>query len=98
MNINNYTTKAQETIQLSQEIAQAFGHNQIENEHLFKALIQVDENVLPFILKKLNINMVLVMQTLEKHLAHVPKVTGADLVLSRNASKSLTEASVIAKK
>ena len=87
MNINNYTTKAQETIQLSQEIAQAFGHNQIENEHLFKALIQVDENVLPFILKKL-----------EKHLAHVPKVTGADLVLSRNASKSLTEASVIAKK
>ena len=42
--------------------------------------------------------MVLVMQTLEKHLAHVPKVTGADLVLSRNASKSLTEASVIAKK
>ncbi len=98
MNINNYTTKAQETIQLSQKIAQAFGHNQIENEHLFKALIQVDENVLPFILKKLNINMVLVMQTLEKHLAHVPKVTGADLVLSRNASKSLTEASVIAKK
>lgn len=98
MNINNYTTKAQETIQLSQEIAQAFGHNQIENEHIFKALIQVDENVLPFILKKLNINMVLVMQTLEKHLAHVPKVTGADLILSRNASKSLTEASVIAKK
>ncbi len=98
MNINNFTTKAQETIQLSQEIAQAFGHNQIENEHLFKALIQVDENVLPFTLKKLNINMVLVMQTLEKHLAHVPKVTGADIVLSRNASKSLTEASVIAKK
>ena len=98
MNINNYTTKAQETIQLSQEIAQAFGHNQIENEHIFKALIQVDKNVLPFILKKLNINMVLVMQTLEKHLAHVPKVTGADLILSRNASKSLTEASVIAKK
>ena len=98
MNFNNYTTKAQETIQLAQEIAQAFGHNQIENEHVFKALTQVDENVLPFILKKLDINIAIVIQTLEKHLESLPKVSGADLLLSRIASKSLTEAAVIAKK
>ena len=98
MNFNNYTTKAQETIQLSQEIAQAFGHNQIENEHIFKALTQVDENILPFILKKLHINIAMVIQTLDKHLESVPKVSGADLILSRIASKSLTEAAVIAKK
>ena len=64
MNFNNYTTKAQETIQLAQEIAQVFGHNQIENEHIFKALTQVDENVLPFILKKLDINIE--VSTMEK--------------------------------
>jgi len=98
INFNNYTTKAQETIQLAQEIAQAFGHNQIENEHVFKALTQVDENVLPFILKKLDINIAIVIQTLEKHLESLPKVSGADLLLSRIASKSLTEAAVIAKK
>ncbi|MDG1320580.1 MAG: ATP-dependent chaperone ClpB [Polaribacter sp.] len=98
MNFNNYTTKVKETIQLSQEIAQAFGHNQIENEHIFKALTQVDENVLPFILKKLHINIAMVIQTLDKHLESVPKVSGADLILSRIASKSLTEAAVIAKK
>ena len=98
MNFNNYTTKAQETIQLAQEIAQVFGHNQIENEHIFKALTQVDENVLPFILKKLDINIAIVIQTLEKHLESLPKVSGADLLLSRIASKSLTEAAVIAKK
>ena len=98
MNFNNYTTKAQENIQLSQEIAQAFGHNQIENEHIFKALTQVDENVLPFILKKLHINIAMVIQTLDKHLESVPKVSGVDLILSRIASKSLTEAAVIAKK
>ena len=57
MNFNNYTIKSQETIQLAQQIAQGFGHNQIENEHIFKALLQVDENVLPFLLKKLNINL-----------------------------------------
>ena len=98
MNFNNYTTKAQETIQLAQEIAQVFGHNQIENEHIFKALTQVDENVLPFILKKLDINIAIVIQTLDKHLESFPKVSGADLLISRIASKSLTEAAVIAKK
>jgi ATP-dependent Clp protease ATP-binding subunit ClpB len=98
MNFNNYTTKSQETIQLAQQIAQEFGHNQIENEHIFKALTQVDENVLPFLLKKLNINFNVVEQILDKQLESLPKVSGAEILLSREASKSLTEASVIAKK
>jgi len=98
MNFNNYTTKSQETIQMAQQIAQGFGHNQIENEHIFKALTQVDENVLPFLLKKLNINLNIVEQILDKQLESLPKVSGAELMLSREASKSLTEAAVIAKK
>ncbi|QTE23394.1 ATP-dependent chaperone ClpB [Polaribacter cellanae] len=97
MNFNNYTTKSQETIQMAQQIAQGFGHNQIENEHIFKALTQVDENVLPFLLKKLNINLNVVNQILDKQLESLPKVTGAELMISREASKTLTEASVIAK-
>ncbi len=98
MNFNNYTTKSQETIQMAQQIAQGFGHNQIENEHIFKALTQVDENVLPFLLKKLNINTIVLDQILDKQLESLPKVSGAELMLSREASKTLTEASVIAKK
>ena len=98
MNFNNFTTKSQETIQLAQEIAQGFGHNQIENEHIFKALIKVDENVLPFLLKKLNINLVLITQILDKQLESLPKVSGSELMISREASKTLTEAAVIAKK
>ena len=98
MNFNNYTTKSQETIQLAQEIAQGFSHNQIENEHIFKALADVDENVLPFLLKKLNINTVIITQILEKQLESLPKVSGAELMISREASKTLTEAAVIAKK
>ena len=98
MNFNNYTTKSQETIQLAQEIAQGFSHNQIENEHIFKALAEVDENVLPFLLKKLNINTVIITQILDKQLESLPKVSGAELMISREASKTLTEAAVIAKK
>jgi ATP-dependent Clp protease ATP-binding subunit ClpB len=98
MNFNNYTIKSQETVQQAQQIAQSFEHNQIENEHLFKALVEVDENVLPFLLKKLNINVDVLQQLLDKQLESYSKVTGADITLSREASKSLTEAAIIAKK
>ncbi|WP_440066743.1 ATP-dependent chaperone ClpB [Tenacibaculum discolor] len=98
MNFNNYTIKSQETIQQAQQLAQSYGNNLIENEHIFKALFLVDENVLPFILKKLNINIDVIQQVLDKQLESFSKVTGADLMLSREANKTLNEAAIIAKK
>ncbi|MBE7690999.1 ATP-dependent chaperone ClpB [Tenacibaculum piscium] len=98
MNLNNYTTKSQETIQQAQQIAQGYGHQQLENEHIFKALFAVDQNVLPFILKKLNINISVLQQILDKQLEGFPKVSGGELMLSRQANKALNEASIIAKK
>ena len=97
MNLNNYTTKSQEAIQQAQQIAQGFGHQQIENEHLFKGISEVDENVLPFILKKLNVNINMLKQALDKQLESFSKVTGSELMLSREAGKTLNEASIIAK-
>ncbi|PWH81975.1 ATP-dependent chaperone ClpB [Algibacter marinivivus] len=98
MNLNNYTIKSQEAIQQAQQIAQGFGHQQIENEHIFKGIFEVDENVLPFILKKLNVNVSILKQALDKQLESFSKVSGAELMLSREAGKSLNEASIIAKK
>ena len=98
MNFSNYTIKSQETVQQAQQLAQELDHNQIENEHIFKAISLVDKNVLPFLLKKLNINFKVVAQILDKQLESLSKVSGAALMLSRDAAKSLTDASVIAKK
>ncbi len=98
MNPNNYTIKSQEALQQAQQLAQSMGHQQIENEHLFKAIWEVDENVLPFILKKLNINVGLLQQILDKELQSFPKVSGGDIMLSREAGKTVNEASIIAKK
>jgi len=98
MNFNNYTIKSQEAIQQAQQIAQSFGHQQIENEHIFKGIFEVDENVLPFILKKLNVNVSILEQALNKQLESFSKVSGADIMLSREAGKTLNEASIIAKK
>ncbi|MBM1107459.1 ATP-dependent chaperone ClpB [Aurantibacter crassamenti] len=98
MNPNNFTTKSQEALQLAQQLGQELGHQQIENEHIFKAIMQVDENVLPFLLKKLNVNVSMLKQILEKELESYPKVSGGELMLSREAGKTVTEASIIAKK
>ena len=98
MNFNNYTIKSQEIIQKSQSLAQEFGHSQIENEHIFKAIILIDENVIPFLLKKTNINEDLVKKILDKELESFVKVSGAELSLTRETIKTLNEASIIAKK
>ncbi|MDX1773300.1 ATP-dependent chaperone ClpB [Oceanihabitans sediminis] len=98
MNFNNYTIKSQEAIQLAQQIAQGNGHQQIENEHIIKAIFDVDENVLPFLLKKLNVNISLLQQVLDKEIESFPKVSGGDIMLSREAGRSFNEASIIAKK
>lgn len=98
MNFNNFTIKSQDALQQAQQIAQGHGHQQVENEHLYKAIAEVDENVLPFLLKKLNVNTNLVNQIVEKELQSFPKVTGTETMLSREAGKTLNEASIIAKK
>jgi len=98
MNFNNFTIKSQEALQLAQQITQGFEHQQIENEHLFKAITEVDENVLPFILKKLNVNTAIINQVIEKELQSFSKVSGGEISLSREATKTLNEAAIIAKK
>jgi ATP-dependent Clp protease ATP-binding subunit ClpB len=98
MNINKFTTKSQEAIQLSQQLAQRYGQQQIENEHIFKAIFEVDENVAPFILKKLNVNVSLFLQILDSTIQSFPKVSGGDVMLSRDANKALNEAEIIAQK
>jgi len=98
MNINKFTIKSQESIQLSQQLAQSFGQQQIENEHIFKAIFEVDENVAPFILKKLNVNVPIFIQILESTIQSFPKVSGGEIMLSRTANATLNEAEIIAKK
>lgn len=98
MNFNNFTIKSQEAIQQAQQLAQSLGHQQIENEHIFKSIFGVDENVLPFLLKKLNVNVSLLQQVLDSTLESFPKVSGGEIQLSREAGKTLNEASIIAKK
>jgi len=98
MNINAFTIKSQETLQQAQILVQAHGQQQIENEHLFKALLEVDENVTPFILKKVRVNVDTFKRSLDALIEQFPKVSGGQIGLSREAGTALNEAQIIAKK
>ncbi len=98
MNFNNFTIKTQEVIQQAQQLAYDYKNQQIENEHLFKAILIVDENATPFILKKLGVNINLFTQVLDKSLESYPKVSGGDIMMSRAAGTTLNEAVSLATK
>ena len=98
MSLNNLTIKSQEALQQAQQIAQSFGQQQLENEHIFKAILEVDATVTPFILKKVNVNVDLFQKVLDSTIQSFPKVSGGEIMLSRDASNALNEASILAKK
>ncbi len=98
MNFNKFTIKSQEAIQQAQQIAQGYGHQQIENSHILKGIFEVDENVTPFLLKKLGVNTSLLKSMIDKTLESYAKVSGGEIMLSSNASKMLNTATSEAKK
>lgn len=98
MNFKNLTIKSQEALQQAQQVAQGFGHQQLENEHIFKAILEVDENVTPYLLKKLHVNLDVFKKVLDSTLQHFPKVSGGEIMLSREAGATLNEAELLAKK
>ncbi len=97
MNLNNFTTKSQESVQQAQQIAMTDGHQSIENGHILKGILNVDENVTPFLLKKLNVNIASFTKALDRIVQSYAKVSGGEQYLSQNANKALTKASTYLK-
>jgi ATP-dependent Clp protease ATP-binding subunit ClpB len=93
MNLNNFTIKSQEAVQQAMQIATINSQQAIENGHLLKGIIAVDENVTPFILKKLNVNTAMFIKVLDKIVEGYPKVSGGQPYLSNAANQAVAKAS-----
>ena len=99
MTFDKFTIKSQEAVQKAMQIAQGLGNPQIDNAHLMKAILDVDENVTPHILKKVGVDVNLFKQKLEQYINSLPKQQGGSQPqLSRTASKTLTDALNLAEK
>jgi ATP-dependent Clp protease ATP-binding subunit ClpB len=93
MNLNNFTIKSQEAVQHAIQLATVNGQQAIENGHLLKGILEVDENVTPFILKKLNVNSQMFIKALDKIVEGYPKVSGGQPYLSNTANQTVSKAS-----
>ncbi len=92
MNLNYFTIKSQEAIQQAAQIATGNGQQAIENGHILKAILEIDENVTPFILKKLGVNQSVFSKTVDAIVSSYPKVSGGQSYLSNSANQTITKA------
>jgi ATP-dependent Clp protease ATP-binding subunit ClpB len=97
MNLNNFTIKAQEAVQHAQQIAMQEQHQAIEPAHLLKGILQVDENVTPFVLKKLGVNFDNIKKATDSIIQSYPSVSGGSQYLSRTATEVLQKANTYLK-
>ena len=95
---NNFTIKAQEAVQKATELAGANQQQAIETGHLLRGILQADENVVGFLMKKLGVNQTLLTQRLDALLAAYPKVSGGSPYLSNDANAALQRATGYLKK
>jgi ATP-dependent Clp protease ATP-binding subunit ClpB len=91
MNLNNFTIKAQETLQQAQQVAFNNGNPTIETGHILQALIEDKEGPIEFLLKKSNANLNIIHSRLEEAMAKLPKQGSGDAgqMLGRDANNAV---------
>ncbi|MFM1876774.1 MAG: ATP-dependent chaperone ClpB [Bacteroidota bacterium] len=92
MNFNNFTIKSQEALQAATQEAMNNGQQAIETGHILKGILNVDENVTPFLLKKLGVNVQAFEAAVDSQVKSYPKISGGQPYLSNNANQVLNKA------
>lgn len=90
MNLNQFTIKAQETVQQAFQIADGMNHQAIETGHLLKGLMETEEGLTRHLFNKLGLPQI--TPILDKIVESYPKVTGGEPYLGRSASDALQKA------
>ncbi len=92
MNLNNFTIKAQESVQKAAEIAQAHQAPSIDTVHLLKGMLSEDENVTPYLLKKMEVNIPRLSQAMDAQMQSLPRVSGGSQYASNDLNNALIKA------
>ncbi len=80
MQFDKFTLKTQEIIQASQQLAEKYGHQQIEPEHLVRAILDQTEGVIPPLLGKIGADKGQLIQSFDAVLEKIPRVSGSGMV------------------
>jgi ATP-dependent Clp protease ATP-binding subunit ClpB len=90
MDFNKLTQKLQEAVAAAQSLATDSGHQEIDNLHLLKALLQQQEGLLPRLLQKMNVPVAEMLRSTDELLGRKPSISGSGAsTVRRYASQSL---------
>lgn len=97
MKFDNFTIKAQEAVQQALNKAERGGQQAVSTVHLLLGVLEVGENVTQFLFGKMGVNLQQVVQNATQEAARLPRVSGGEPYLDREANAALTKAVDIAK-
>jgi ATP-dependent Clp protease ATP-binding subunit ClpB len=92
MNISKFTQKSVEAVQKAEKLAYDYGNQQIDQEHLLLALLQVDDSLILKLINMMNINGQQFAGEVQSAIDKLPKVQGGQVYVSQDANKVLVEA------
>jgi ATP-dependent Clp protease ATP-binding subunit ClpB len=92
MNLNNFTLKAQESVQKAFDIAGAKGQQSVECAHILMGVMSEAESMTDFIFGKMGVNTVSLTKEIEKLVDSYPKVSGAESYVSSTVSEAFRKA------
>ncbi|MFM8468539.1 MAG: ATP-dependent chaperone ClpB [Limisphaerales bacterium] len=101
MNMDRFTTTAQQALQDAQRLAHGYDHQELDGEHVLLALLEQGESLVPLVLQKLGVALPALKADLEKELTRRHKVQGtssSDVFLGQNLKKALDAADAEARK
>ena len=92
MNINKFTQKSMQAVQDCEKIAYEFGNQEIEQEHLFYALIRQDDSLILKLLEKMNVSKEMILNRAEQAIAKRTKVQGGQVYIGKGLNDVLIHA------
>src|SRR5665811_641502 len=92
MNLENFTIKAQESIQKAASIVDGKGHQAIECGHLLKGIMTEAEGIFSYIISKSGVNATAFTKALDDIIDRYPRVSGGESYLSAASSAVLKNA------
>ena len=98
MNITKFTQNSQNSVNMAQQYAIEFGNQEIEEEHLLYALINIDDSLILKLIEKMEINTEHFKARVKEAVEKRVKVSGGDLRIGQKLNEVLITAENQAKK
>lgn len=92
MNINKFTQNSMLAVQGCEKVADEYGHQEIEQEHLLYSLLTQDESLILKLMEKMGISKELIVNRVEESLRKRPKVQGGQVFIGQYLNKVLIHA------